>query len=66
VESAPPASMAPKEAAAQTARYHRVKPKETLYSIARRYGISADEIYRLNNLKQTQNIKPGQKLLVAP
>ena len=76
VESAPPAAMVPKdalpdavvskEAAAHNARYHKVKPKETLYSIARRYGISADEVYRLNNLKPTQNIRPGQKLLVAP
>jgi len=76
VESAPPAAMVPKdalpdavvskEAAAHNGRYHKVKPKETVYSIARRYGMSADEIYRLNNLKQTQNIRPGQKLLVAP
>ena len=76
VESAPPAAMVPKdalpdavvskEAAAHNARYHKVKPKETLYSIARRYGMSADEVYRLNNLKPTQNIRPGQKLLVAP
>ena len=66
IESAPPASTVPREAAEHNALYHEVKPNETLYSIARRYGISANEIYRLNNLKQTQNIKPGQKLLVAP
>ena len=76
VESAPPAALVPKdalpdavvskEAAAHNARYHRVKPKETVYSIARRYGMSADELYRLNNLEKTKNIKPGQKLLVAP
>ena len=76
VESAPPAALVPKdalpdavvskEAAVHNARYHRVKPKETVYSIARRYGMSADELYRLNNLEKTKNIKPGQKLLVAP
>jgi LysM repeat protein len=66
VDSAPPASIVPKEAADHNARYHEVKPNETLYSIAKRYGISANEIYRLNNFKQDQSIKPGQKILVAP
>jgi len=66
VDSVPPASIVPKEAAEHNARYHEVKPNETLYSIARRYGLAANEIYRLNNFKQDQSIKPGQKILVAP
>jgi len=47
-------------------RYHKVIQGETLYSIAKKYGLSVDEARRLNNLKKDQPIQPGQKLLVAP
>lgn len=47
-------------------QYHKVTQGDTLYSISRKYGISVNEIRRLNNLKQNQPIKPGQKLLVNP
>ncbi len=32
-------------------RYHLVQPKETIYSLARRYGISEEELISLNNLE---------------
>ena len=47
-------------------RYHEVRSGETLYRISRQYGISLDELCRLNNLTPEQAIHPGQKLLVAP
>lgn len=47
-------------------RYHKVIQGETLYSIAKKYGLSVDKARRLNNLKKDQPIQPGQKLLVAP
>jgi len=46
-------------------RYHEVSPGETLYRIAQQYGISVNELCRLNNITPKQAIHPGQKLLVA-
>jgi len=47
-------------------RVHQVEPGETLWNIAKRYGMSVEEIVRLNKLKPSQTIYPGQKLLVSP
>ena len=47
-------------------QYHTIVKGDTLYSISNKYGLSVDEIRRLNNLKPDQPIKAGQKLLVAP
>ena len=58
---------AQKQAVAQKKKqYHKVTQGDTLYSISRKYGISVNEIRRVNNLRQDQPIKPGQKLLVTP
>ncbi len=38
---------------------------DTLYSIARKYGISVDELARLNNLSAPYSLSPGQKLKVG-
>jgi LysM repeat protein len=46
-------------------KHHIVARGETLYSIARRYGRSVDELRRLNNLSQGQPIQAGQRLVVA-
>ena len=43
---------------------HEVTPKETLFSIAKKYNLTVDELRGLNNLSTTDNIQPGQKLLV--
>ena len=45
--------------------YHEVSRGETLYRISKKYGISVDELRRLNNINQNQTIYPGQKLLVT-
>ena len=46
-------------------QYHTVGRGETLYSIAKKYGLSVDEVRRLNNLNQSQPIQAGQKLVIA-
>jgi len=46
--------------------YHEVRKGETLYGIARRYGISVDKLCRLNQITAETVIRPGQKLLVPP
>ncbi|MFH1123427.1 MAG: LysM peptidoglycan-binding domain-containing protein [Pseudomonadota bacterium] len=46
-------------------RYHDVNRGETLYGIAKKYALSVDQLRRMNNLKESQAIYPGQKLLVA-
>jgi hypothetical protein len=44
--------------------YHEVKPGHTLYTIARRYGLSLEELRSLNSL-QSNSIYPGQWLIVG-
>ena len=46
--------------------YHEVKPKETLYQISRRYGLTVDDLRKLNRLTPETVIHPGQKLIVSP
>ena len=45
--------------------YHVVRKGESLYAIAKRYGISAAELCRLNRISLKSVIHPGQKLLVT-
>jgi len=47
-----------------SARYHEVQRGETLYRIARKYGISTDRLYELNEISPGDTIYPGQKLRV--
>jgi len=49
-----------------SSRVHEVEPGETLWNIAQRYGMSVDEIVRLNRLNPSETIYPGQKILVNP
>ena len=44
-------------------REHEVQREETVYSIARRYGVAIDKIYELNPWAR-QQIKVGDKLLI--
>jgi len=46
-------------------RFHKVSPGESLYGISKKYGISVDELCRLNNITPNRVIQPGQKLLVT-
>jgi len=47
-------------------QYHEVRSGESLYVIANKYGLSVDELCRLNNVNPRQIIRPGQRLLVVP
>ena len=47
-------------------RYHEVQPGDNLSRIAEDYGISMDQLCRLNKMTPEEIIHPGQKLLVVP
>jgi len=51
---------------ATPAKYHVVKPQETLYRVATLNGISVTELRKLNKMAPNDNnIRPGQKLKVG-
>ena len=56
----------PKDIRQNLEQYHKVERGETLYRISKRYGISVEELRRLNKLQDGQAIQTGQKLLVSP
>lgn len=58
------APRAEKTVAASRAVYHEVAKGDTLYGISRRYGVSVDEIRKINGLSGQDAIHPGQKLKV--
>ena len=45
--------------------FHEVEQDQTLYSIARKYSVSVEDLQKWNNLKDV-NIKPGSKLIISP
>jgi len=45
-------------------KYYRVQKGDTIYSITRKYEITAKELIKKNNLK-SKVLKPGQKLLIS-
>jgi membrane-bound lytic murein transglycosylase D len=49
---------------ASTETSHNVRPGETLFSIANRYGTTVDELRRMNNLTPFESLKAGQSLRV--
>jgi len=65
-ESKAKPSPSPKPAVSTEKRYHTVQKGETLYGISKKYGISSEELRKLNNLSADQSIRIGQKLLVSP
>lgn len=48
------------------ARVHEVQKGETIFGISRKYGISADQLMKINKLGPNDPIKPGQHLLLGP
>lgn len=49
-----------------TGHYHTVRPGDSLSLIGQLYGISVDELCRLNKISLDRIIYPGQKLLLPP
>lgn len=45
-------------------QFHKVEPGETLYSIARRNGLSVEDLLNLNDLRQQHVLRPGERLRV--
>jgi uncharacterized protein (TIGR00159 family) len=45
-------------------RYHRVREGDTLYEIAKRYGVSSEDLRKRNKLKPREYIYPGQELKI--
>ena len=46
-------------------RYHTVHKGETLSEISKKYGITVEELRKLNGLSRSQPVRTGQKLLVS-
>jgi LysM repeat protein len=55
----------PKPAVTSQKKYHTVQRGETLLKIGKKYGITVEELRKLNNLSKDQSIRIGQKLLVS-
>ncbi len=56
------ATAAPAASYKSEARFHKVKRGETLYSIAKRRGTTVSAIMKLNHLKRSSKLRPGQIL----
>ena len=44
---------------------YKVRRGDTIHTIARRYGMSARELQKINNLRNKNKIYPGQRLMLA-
>ncbi len=60
-----PAASPKAQAAPPTKRYHKVKKRETIRSIAKRYGLSAEELKRMNKFSPKTTLAVGQNLIVS-
>ena len=62
-----PSRPAPEKTTPQAkAKYHEVRRGETLFRISKDYGLSLEQLCRLNQITPQTPIQPGQKLLVSP
>jgi len=59
-------SAPPKVSGSIEKQFHTVQKGETLYRIGIKYGISVEELQKLNDLSADQPLLAGQKLLVSP
>lgn len=65
----PTSKIRPDEAVTETKevtgyQYHRAKKKETLYSIAKQYNVSVDDIKKYNTYLYANNLKKGDKIKI--
>ena len=54
----------PTEYSTPTRKVHIVKENDTIFSIARKYHTTVDNIRRLNNLEKTEIIIPFQRIYI--
>lgn len=54
-----------KQAVTAKKQYHTVQKGETLFRISEKYGISVEELCKLNGIAKGQPVRAGQKLLVS-
>lgn len=64
--TAPAAPRAGRPEAAARPEWHTVRPGETLFSIASRYGLGVDQLAAWNGLGDGTLIRVGQRLRLAP
>lgn len=48
------------------AKLHEVQPGETVFSVAKKYNLSAEQFLKLNNMTKKDTLQAGQKVVVAP
>lgn len=63
-DSLPPMPEETQTAVASGSRTYKVRPGDTLSTIAKRYGVSQDEIQELNGLSNPRGLKMGQTLSI--
>jgi membrane-bound lytic murein transglycosylase D len=51
--------------ASSSGTVHVVRPRDTVHSIARRYGVSVGDVLRWNELARKDHIRPGDRLRVG-
>lgn len=56
--------VAPKPVAKTAARVHTISKNDTPASIAKRYGVTTDQLLRHNGIRDSRSLKIGQKLKV--
>lgn len=47
------------------AKYHTVQPGENLFRISQKYGLTVEQLRRMNSMKESDVLKAGQRLVVA-
>jgi len=65
LREAPPARPSDHRRGKLSPGFHVVKPRETIRTIAKRYGISVANLVRWNDLQETAQVRPGDRLRVA-
>ena len=62
----PSAPQAAQKKPSAQAKLHEVQPGETIFSIAKKYNLSAEQFLKLNNMTKKDTLQAGQKVIVAP
>ncbi len=63
-KQAPTSATASVDSTSLKKQTHEVQPKEGLYSISKKYGVSIEQIKQWNNL-QSDNLQAGQQLIIS-